>query len=329
MHRPYCLRFAGWLMGVVFFSAPAFSQSLDHYTLVMGFLPGKCLVKPDLPLCHGLTIKAPAARNLTLIGLYPEARADSVPLKDCDPLASAFSTPLFAGEVDDIATRSCQLPEVKLSSTLSQALQDIMPGTAICAERQLWSQHGACSMLSQENYFRRAVNRAKDLQHSLLNVTLASAIGQRVKRDDMMNVFAAQFGETATQSALQFVCGRSKERHVAVLTEIRVKMRQLGTMKPLNAEGLWQETGKVMRQRCPEEFWVPEAGQPAPTSAMKPEKPGTMPTIQMPVVPSPKAPDLAAPDIIVPEIKAPQQPDPTKPQPMETEPVQIIEPSSE
>ncbi|MBI2253040.1 MAG: hypothetical protein HYU58_00320 [Proteobacteria bacterium] len=328
MRGRHLLGLAFWLL-LATLPHGAAAQSLDHYTLVMGFLPGKCLQKPELPLCQGLTLKDPAARNLTLIGLRPDARAGSVPLEDCDPLAGAFSVPIFAGEVDDAATRACKLPAMKLSPDLAKGLTEIMPSAAQCAERQYWSRYGACSMLSQENYFRRAVDRAKDMQRTMLNLAIAGAIGKRVKRDSLIEAFAQQFGDEATQSALQLVCGRAKERSIPILLEVRVKMRQLGTMRALTKEGLWQEPGDVMQQRCPDEFLVPEAGQPVPGAIAKPEIPGTVPAIEMPTVPQPKVPEVTAPTITVPQITAPQkpspiQPDPTKPQPMDTEPMEVI-----
>jgi len=309
----------------------AIAQSLDHYSLIMGFLPGKCLEKPDLAICQGLTLKDPAARNLTLIGLRPDARAGSVPLEDCDPMAGAFSMPIFEGEVDDAATRACKLPAVKLSPSLGKALAEVMPTTAQCAERQYWSRYGACSMLSEEKYFERAVGRARDMQRTLLNATIAGAIGKRIKRDDLIESFAQQFGDEAAQGALQLVCARAKKRSIPVLIEVRVKMRQLGTMRAINKEGLWQEPGNVMRQRCPDAFWIPEAGQPVPDPIAKPEVPGTIPAVEMPVVPQPQVPEVTAPTIKVPQITAPQKPasappDPSKPQPMDTEPMEVIPP---
>ncbi len=307
----------------------ASAQAMDHYTLIMSFLPGKCLEKPELPLCEGLTVKDPAARNLTLTGLRPDAKAGSVPLEDCDPMGSAFSFPTFEGEIEDAATRACKMPPVKLSPDLSKALADIMPTTAQCAERQFWSRYGACSMLSEESYFRRAVDRAKDMQRTLLNVTIAGAIGGRVKRDALIDAFAQQFGDEAARSALQLVCARSKKRSVPVLTEVRVKMRQLGTMQAISREGLWQEPGNSLRQRCPDEFLVPEAGQPVPDPIAKPEMPGTIPAVVMPTVPQPVVPQVTAPTIAVPQITAPQKPDPAKPQPMDTEPMEVIPPLPE
>ncbi|WP_374656311.1 hypothetical protein [Dongia sp.] len=306
----------------------ALAQAMDHYTLVMGFLPGQCLVKPELPLCAGLSLKDPAARNLTLIGLRPDPRSNSVPLRDCDPMAGAFSTPLMAGEVETLATQSCTLPPVELSAELSRALGEVMPGVAICAERRFWSRYGACSMLSPEHYFQRAVDRARDMQHTLFNLAIASAIGTRVTRDSLISAFTQQFGDDAAKS-LQLVCGRSKKRNQPVLAEVRVKLGQLGTMRTLGKDGLWQESGMTLRQRCPEQFLIPEAGQPVPDPIVKPVPPGTVDIPQMPDIPQPDVPAVAAPTLTVPEITAPRPADPTKPQPMDTEPMRIIPPMSE
>lgn len=304
------------------------AQALDHYTLIMAFLPGQCLVKPKLPLCEGLTLKDPAGRNLTLIGLRPDPHANSVPLRDCDPMATAFSTPLLEGERETLTAAACHLPPVRLSDDLAKSLAAVMPSTAQCAERRFWSSYGACSLLSQERYFQRAVDRAQDMQHTLLNLTIAGAIGTRVKRDTLIDAFTQQFGDDGA-AALQLVCGRSKKRVQAVLTEVRLKLRQQGTMRPLSREGLWQETGSALRQRCPDQFLIPEAGQPVPNPVAAPAPPGTVAVPQMPVVPQPEVPDIAAPTIPVPDITAPAPVDPTKPQPMQTEPMETIPPLPE
>lgn len=311
-------------------TSAAQAQALDHYTLIMAWLPGQCLVDPKLPLCEKLTLKDPAGRNLSLIGLRPEPRSGSVPLRDCDPMTRAFSTPLFMGEAESIGMEACQLPVVKLSDDLSKALADIMPATAQCHERRFWASYGSCSLLSQERYFQRAVDRGKEMQHSLLNVTIAGAIGQRIKRDALVEAFTQQFGEDSAAS-LQLVCARSKERHILVLTEIRLSLRQQGTMQNLNKEGLWRETGSTPRQRCPDDILIAEAGQPVPEPIAKPKPPGTVDIPQMPKIPEPETPTVAPPTISAPTITAPAvpqpaTPDPTKPQPMDTEPMEIIPP---
>ena len=299
------------------------AQALDHYTLLMAFLPGQCLANPDLKLCDGLTLKDPAARNLTLIGLRPDAHAASIPLRDCDPMGAAFSTPIMDGSVVEPGQEACALPALTIDGTLREALDSVMPSTKQCADRRFWSRYGACSMLSQEMYFQRAVDRAKDMQKTLLNVIIGSNIGQRVKRDVIVDAFAQQFGADNVP-ALQLVCGRAKKRLLSILTEVHVTFNQLGTMKPLAKEGLWMETGAGARHRCPEEFLIPEAGQPIPDPVAKPLPPGALPVPSAPVVPQP-----SVPQIVVPEVTAPEQPDPTKPQPMETEPMQVIPPLSE
>lgn len=292
----------------------ALAQALDHYTLIMGWLPGQCLVDPKLPPCAALTLKDVAGHNLTLIGLRPDPRTNSVPMRDCDPMAEAFSTPLFADEPE--AAEACRLPAVTLSDGLAKSLSEIMPTTAQCAERRFWAKYGSCSMLSQERYFQRAVDRARELQRSLLNFAIAGAIGSRVKHDALVAAFAQQFGDDSVPS-LQIVCGKSKHRNVPVLTEIRLGLRQQGTMRPLSSDGLWHETGAAFRQRCPTEFLIAEPGQPVPKPAAKPQAPGAVPIPEMPQVPAPQIPPIKAPETPTPV-------DPTKPQPMLTDPVEIL-----
>jgi hypothetical protein len=203
-----------------------------------------------------------------------------------------------------------------------------MPTTAQCDERRFWASYGSCSLLSQERYFQRAVDRAQDLQRSTLNVTIASAIGTRIKRDALVEAFTRQFGEDSAAS-LQLVCGRAKERLVSVLTEIRVSLTQQGTMRSLDGSGLWQENNSLPRHRCPDNILIPEAGQPIPDPIAVPAAPGTVNIPPMPAIPAPDVPTIAAPTVTVPTITAPTvaKPDPTKPQPMDTEPMEIIPPT--
>ena len=331
------------LFAIFAFCAPAPAQTLDHYTLIMAWLPGQCLVKPELPLCADLTLKDPAGRNLTLIGLRPDPRPNSVPMRDCDPMTGAFSTPLFEGEVDTLATKSCHLPPVNLSEELARALADVMPTVAQCAERRFWASYGSCSMLSHERYFDRAVSRALELRQSLFNITIAGGIGSRAKLESLVNAFMEQYGEESAAS-LQLVCGRSKKRNQSVLTEIRIKLRQQGTMRPLGPESFWRETGTTLRHRCPDQFLIAEAGQPVPDPVAKPSAPGTIDLEQMPEIPEPAAPIIEAPTVEIPTITSPAAPapvtpapatpapantappDPTKPQPMDTEPMLISPP---
>ena len=332
MNRPrigvgFCLL----LLIAAFVPRTARAQTLDHYTLIMAWLPGECLVKPELPACENLTVKDPAGRNLTLIGLRPDPRTNSVPMRDCDPMSDAFSTPLLEGEVETLATKSCHLPEVNIGEALARSLAAVMPTVAYCAERRFWASYGSCSLLSQERYFQRAVSRAEDMQRTLLNVTIAGAIGSRVRIGTLVDAFTQQFGEEAAAS-LQIVCGRSKERNQSVLTEIRVKLRQQGTMRTLTKEGLWQEAGTSLRHRCPERFLIAEAGQPVPDPIAKPTVPGTIDMPQMPDIPAPQAPVIEAPSVTVPTITSPAAPapvDPTKPQPMDTEPMEITPPGGQ
>lgn len=236
------------------------AQSMEYFTLEMSWLPGRCLVSPDLPACEGLSLTRPEGRSLSLIGLKPQARPGSTQLRDCDPIARAFTTP--AVDPSDKAT-SCSLPAVRLSEKLKERLAAVMPDIAACPERVFWAKYGACSMLSQEHYFTRAVDRAEDLQRSLLNVAIAGAIGQRVSRQMLVVAFEQQFGPESGRS-LQIVCARSKKHRQSVLTEIHVAINQLGSMKTLTANSLWAPGGYVFKDKCPAKFLVAEPGAEEP-----------------------------------------------------------------
>lgn len=250
---------------LLFSTAAAQAQALEYFSLQMGWLPGQCLVTPDLADCEGLTLQNPKGRMLTLIGLKPESRPGSAALRDCDPMARAFTAPTISP--DDKVT-ACSLPAVKLGDELLAELDEMMPGLAQCAERSYWSKYGACALLSPQRYFERAVARAQDLQRSLLNFAIAGAIGQRIPRAALVEAFEQQFGPETGRS-LQLVCARSKIGHQPVLTDLRVAINQLGSMRRLNPSGLWYPVGSAFKEYCPAEFLIAEPGVAEPPLSEK------------------------------------------------------------
>lgn len=278
------------------------AQTLEYYILEMGWLPGQCLVDPDLAACDGLSLRDLKGRNLTLIGLKPQARPGSTPLQDCDPLARAFTPPpIGPGE----KATHCSLPPLRLGAELAQALADIMPGVATCADRAYWSRHGACSMLSPQRYFDRAVARARDMQRTLLNAAIAGSVGQHIAREALADAFRQQFGPDSEVS-LQLVCARSKQYKQPVLTGIRVSLNQLGTMKALAPASLWSPAGSAAQpaHRCPEGFLVAAPGGAEPPLPAEPAGPGEI--IVPPFEPAPVAPPvLEAPGLEPPALPKP------------------------
>lgn len=232
----------------------------------MGWLPGQCLVDPKLTACEGLSVQNPQGRNLTLIGLKPESRPGTMQMRDCDPIAKAFTAPVISP--NDQVT-ACSLPKLMLDDTLAAALAELMPDIAACPDRAYWTKYGACALLSQPRYFARAVERARDIQNSLLNVAIAGAMGKRVTRETLAEAFEAQFGPQTARS-LQLVCQRSKQHRQQVLTGVRVAINQIGSMRALNGDGLWHAPGIAFAARCPDTFLVPEPGAEEPPLPEKP-----------------------------------------------------------
>jgi len=265
------------------------AQSLDHYTLVMGWQPGRCIVDPNQPECANLSLRDSIGRNLSLIGLKPQSRSGSVMLKNCDAIFRIFDR--------SQGTDACAMPGLRLSEELATELSQIMPGTAQCRDRHFWSKYGSCSMLSQEMFFRRAVDRALEAQRSRLNAKISGALGGKIGRADIIAAFTDEFGLDADR-ALQLICTKPKQGGQPILVEVLIFLTQIGTMHPLSNEGLWGDGEHPPTQRCPEEILVPAPlteprANPAPPAAPAPY---------------------------------PLQPyDPTKPQPMQVEP-DIIEP---
>jgi ribonuclease I len=187
-----------------------------------------------------------------------------------------------------------------LSVELAAELGRAMPGLEQCADRQFWSAYGSCSMLSQEMYFRRAIDRALEVQHSLLNTRIAGALGGPIDSAGIVAAFTDEFGYEA-ERALELICVRPKQGGLPVLLEARIFLKQLGTMRPLSADGLSLDNRRPSKQRCPEKILIP--------------------------APPEIAAETSPPGEAVPEIFATPPPayDPTKPQPMQIEP-DIVEP---
>lgn len=293
------------------------AQSLDHYTLVMGWLPGRCLVDPGFSPCKDLSIRDPFGRDLNLIGLRPDPRPGAVALQSCDPMARAFSEPVFPGEEGEPGNRACRLPQLNLSEELDAELAAVSPMHGQCAERQFWVRHGSCSLLSQERYFQRAVSRARDVQQGTLNLAIGAAMGGEVDEAQLAAAFEQQFGTDSARS-MALVCGRTKTGNRPVLTEVHIALTQIGTMRPLETGGLWHDSKMRVRKRCPGRFLVAAPGTAgAETQTVTPGPQsgtpgGTQPPVAMPSVPA-----------VLPPAPVPLPADPTLPQPMLSEPVHI------
>lgn len=259
------LALLGALLGL-FAAAPAGAQSLEYFSLNMAWLPGQCLVEPEIPACAGLSFKDPRGRNLILLGLKPESRPGATAMRDCDPIARAFTAP--AMDPGDTVT-ACSLPAIKLSDDLRAALDALTADPASCQERAFWARHGSCALLSPQRFFERAVGRAEDLQRSLLNFAIASAVGKRVVRSDLQMAFEEQFGPQSARS-LQLICQRSKQYRQPVLVQVQVTLSQTGSMRALSGEGLWFRAAGAAPERCPAEFLIAEPGQPEPPLPEKP-----------------------------------------------------------
>lgn len=251
---------------LLFFTLPAQAQTLDYFMLEMRWLPGQCLADPSMLACADLSLQNAQARNLTLIGLKPEPRPGVMAMRDCDPIAKAFTAPAISP--GDKAT-ACSLPALKLDDTLQAELADLMPDIAACPERAYWAKYGSCAMLSPTRYFERAVARARDIQNSLLNVAIAGVMGKRITRETLAEAFEMQFGPETARS-LQVVCTRSKIHRQQVLTGVRIAINQIGSMRNLNGDGLWHAPGVAFATRCPGEFLVAEPGAEEPPLPEKP-----------------------------------------------------------
>jgi ribonuclease I len=125
--------------------------SFDFYLLALTVHASFCAEHSRYDEC-----RTPAPRPLVIHGLWPENRAPNTYPHDC------------------------AAPPLQLDRGLELELQDFMPGMQAGLHEHEWREHGACSGLDADTYFRRTLELARDLDGALSErlTTLALSGGE-------------------------------------------------------------------------------------------------------------------------------------------------------
>ena len=152
--------------------------------------------------------------------------------------------------------RDCPAPPLALDAALELELADFMPGMAAGLHEHEWREHGGCSGLDDDVYFRRTLELARDLDAALAArlTTLAGRETGEAELRDTANLFRPGIGATFTLHCR----GIRGEGRRPALTEIRQCVDNDG---PGGAPGTLLDCAKMRRrdQGCGASFLVPGA----------------------------------------------------------------------
>lgn len=169
--------------------------------------------------------ECPAASRLdrfTLHGLWPQWREycpEGVPAADIARNPELRSRPC--------EVRRERLPAVSLSPGLSEALAAVMPGVQSQLDRHEFFKHGTCAGMSQDDYFRTAVDLVEALNRTAFRDYIRGQQGREVTFGDVCKAIGRTLGPKAV-AAVEADSKRhtgpdGKQRHY--LTEFRLWLR--------------------------------------------------------------------------------------------------------
>jgi ribonuclease I len=96
--------------------------------------------------------------------------------------------------------RDCPAPALALDSALALELADFMPGVADRLDEHEWREHGACSGLADDEYFRHALELARGVD-AALSARLATLAGRETTAAELrevVNAFRPGLGSSLT-----------------------------------------------------------------------------------------------------------------------------------
>jgi ribonuclease I len=267
---------AFWMTGGI---APACADTIDHFELIMVWMPGLCKFESDRPECKGLTLRRYDGQNLAFFALQASPGENG--------LADSYCMTMPSDSDMDRARQWCQMDKTGVRQDIAETLGEVMPIVQSCQDRGIWARYGTCSMYSPDQYFSDGIRLSQEVAATQLNLRIAGAVGTRVGLDDLLAAFSAQFGEDSAK-AIDFVCrtGQDKASH---LYQVKITVSLSAMNRGLGKDQLWMPRG-ALRRHCPASFTVdappvsltPQAGVPgqqgpavseAPASPAQPEKP--------------------------------------------------------
>jgi ribonuclease T2 len=148
----------------------------------------------------------------------------------------------------------CPAPPLALDSSLAQQLADFMPGMADGLHEHEWREHGGCSGLDDDEYFRQALELARGVD-AALGARLATLAGDETTATalrETADLFHPGLGATLT-----FHCRVLRDAHAAQphLIEVRQCVDDDG---PKGAPGTPLDCAAVKRrdQGCGQHFRI-------------------------------------------------------------------------
>jgi ribonuclease T2 len=166
---------------------PAMAQTprkAGHYVLALSWQPQFCQTHRGHHECAFRPGRYDAA-NLSLHGLWPQPRG----VEYCG---------VSADDRQADETRAWErLPDVRLPPALRNELGMVMPGLSSRLDRHEWIRHGTCSGMSQDEYFRTAVDLARAAAGLALNRLISSNAGGRITVGALCAAASRDFGDHA------------------------------------------------------------------------------------------------------------------------------------
>ena len=135
-----------------------------------------------------------------------------------------------------------------------------MPGMAANLHEHEWREHGGCSGLDDDEYFRRSIDLARGLDVALRAklTTLAGGEATAAELREMADLYQPGFGATFTLHCRTLSDAPPGLREQAFLFEVRQCVDNDG---PGGAPGTLLDCASVQRrdQGCGESFWIAES----------------------------------------------------------------------
>jgi len=208
-------------------------SGFDFYLLALTVHPAFCADgRTNTPEC-----RTEAPRPLVIHGLWPERLAPRTYPHDCPTQA------------------------LDLDPALEQELTEWMPGMAADLHEHEWLEHGGCSGLEDDDYFRRSIDLARVLDSALHAklTTLAGGEATAAELRDVANLYQPGVGATFTLHCRTLDDAPSGQREQPFLVEIRQCVDNDG---PRGAPGTLLDCASVQRrdQGCGGSLWIAEAG---------------------------------------------------------------------
>ncbi len=169
----------------------------DSYVLALSWQPAFCETdngggKPECQIDDNETYQA---GNFTLHGLWPNKQSCG---KDYG----------FCGAIKNKPDDFCDYPQLKLSSSVRQNLQQLMPSAMAgsCLQRHEWFKHGTCqTRLTIDEYFEAAVNMTRQFNASGIGYFMSRYIGATVTEAAFLARVDCALGAD-TQNSIELKC---------------------------------------------------------------------------------------------------------------------------